>query len=126
MPSAVSSLSLTVGRLLNGDSRNLFPLAVNPRTRWVINSYIISHRCFTDYSDNNLPAERSTDSILKAWLSAIEQADVKDMDSAEQLALAAYQAGDWDDSRRWMQRGWAFSCTAWPATWPPNASACAA
>ena len=102
--SAVSSLSLTVGRLLNGDSRNLFPLAVNPRTRWVINSYIISHRCFTDYSDNNLPAERSTDSILKAWLSAIEQADVKDMDSAEQLALAAYQAGDWDDSRRWMQR----------------------
>ena len=102
--SAVSSLSLTVGRLLNGDSRNLFPLALNPRTRWVINSFIISHRCFTDYSENSTEPDHSTGSILKAWLSAIEQADVKDMDSAEQLALAAYQAGDWDGSRRWMQR----------------------
>ena len=111
--SAVSSLSLTVGRLLNGDPRNLFPLAVNPRTRWVINSFIISHRCFTDYSENINGSERSTDSILKAWLSAIEQADVKDMDSAEQLALAAYQAGDWDGSLRWMQRAQATPTMQW-------------
>jgi len=41
---------------------------------------------------------------LKAWLEAMERNGIRDMDLAEQLALGSYQAGDFEQAQRWINR----------------------
>jgi hypothetical protein len=45
---------------------------------------------FGDYREG---VTESDHSIVVQWLNAVEAADVNDVESAEQLALAAYQSG---------------------------------
>jgi len=46
----------------------------------------------------------ATNAITGTWLSAVEDAGVEDVESAEKLALAAYQAGAFDLAQRWIAR----------------------
>lgn len=43
-------------------------------------------------------------SVSANWLAAVEAAGVNDVESAEKLALAAYQAGEFDAAERWLKR----------------------
>lgn len=91
--SAVDSLRFAAARAVdetNSPPVRLKILALNPRTRRVITAYLISR---------NPCSERTT-----AWLEAVESANVKDVESASELALAAYQASQMDIAQRWINR----------------------
>ena len=106
--SAMLSLRFTAAQAVadtNSTSAELIKLAQNPRTRRVITAYCISRNPYID------PREAETDAGAKqffdrttAWLDAVEAANVKDVESASQLALAAYQAGQMDIAQRWVNR----------------------
>ena len=111
--SAINSLSWTAAKALAQKPRNFGPLALNPRTRWVISSYLISHK---DYSEDGTEEDNATTpsgSIVSDWLTAVENAGVKAEESAEQLALAAYQAGQWKAAERWIQLAPSTPTTQW-------------
>ncbi len=63
-------------------------LAANATTRRVINAFII---------------QGWHDDFCQRWLAAMEAANVNDEQSAEQLALAAYQTGKWAMAQRWIK-----------------------
>jgi LysM repeat protein len=68
-------------------------LAMNPRTQRVITAYLVSRGQMS-----------KTDDMTMAWLDAVESAGIKDVDSAEKLALAAYQNNQPAIAQRWINR----------------------
>jgi len=97
-PSAATSLELAVADVIDAGPQAFAPLAVNPQQRKLITAYLISRH---PYGDRASDAVRAS---IKAWLEAVEHADVKDVESAEEFALAAYQADDMDAAIRWVNR----------------------
>lgn len=91
---AASSLRFACRDILNAGV-DLTALAQEKATRQVMTAFIIADA----YS-----FEESIETNRLRWLEAVESADVKDVQSAETLALAAYQAGQWDAAQRWIQR----------------------
>jgi photosystem II stability/assembly factor-like uncharacterized protein/tetratricopeptide (TPR) repeat protein len=101
--SAFNSLEFTVEHALGtNDPVTLEHLAANPITRRVITAYLISWEPGL-YKDGQ----------AASWLDAVEAAGVRDVDSAEELALAAYQVGQWDAARRWAGRAPASPVSQW-------------
>ena len=81
----------------------LVALAKNPHARRVITAYLISalpsgygHEEGTDAITNVVSPRNS------AWLRAVEAAGVQDVEAADQLALAAYQADDLTAAQHWI------------------------
>jgi hypothetical protein len=104
--SALNSLRFAAARALvesNSTPAELKALARNPRTRRVITAYMISRHPYTDRGEaaNDADAKSFFDRTDN-WLAAVDAAGVKDVDSAELLALAAYQAGNMDAARHWV------------------------
>jgi LysM repeat protein len=106
--SAINSLRFAAAHALdatNSTPAQLKMLALNPRTRRVITAYLISRNPYTDLREAETdPQARQFFDRTTVWLKAVESANVKDVESAEQLALAAYQAGDMDAAQRWIKR----------------------
>jgi hypothetical protein len=111
--SAIISLSWTAAKIVGQKPRNFGPLALNPHTRWVVSSYLISHKDYLDYRNAEGDPINSTGSIILDWLDAVETAGVKDVESAEQIALAAYQAGEWTAAERWIRIAKSTPTTQW-------------
>jgi photosystem II stability/assembly factor-like uncharacterized protein/tetratricopeptide (TPR) repeat protein len=115
--SAVNSLRFTAARAAaetNLTPAQLKSLALNPRTRRVITAYLISRNPYID------PHEAETDPQAKqffdrttAWLEAVESAGVKDVESACQFALAAYQASRMEIAQRWINRAGSEPVAQW-------------
>ena len=110
---ALNSLQFTAARTLaatNATAASLKTLALNPRSRRVLTAYLISRNPY-----NNPPAANDPPSFDRttAWLNAVEAAGVEDLDSAEVLALAAYQTGQWDSAQRWINRAPASPVAQW-------------
>lgn len=102
-PSAMMSLEFTAARALATNNPALLKqLAADPFTQRVITAYLISCE----------PREYKKDQAAD-WLDAVEAAGVRDADSAEELALAAYQAGEWDTAQRWVDRAPTSSVSQW-------------
>jgi tetratricopeptide (TPR) repeat protein len=106
--SALDSLRFSVERAIaesNSTPAQLKSLALNLRTQRVITAYLISRKPYSDVSEavSNPDAKQFLDRTT-AWLIAVESANVKDVGSASQLALAAYQAGNMDAAQRWVNR----------------------
>jgi len=98
--SAVAALAQT-----NAALGQLKVLAKNPRTRLVITAYLISRHPYLHAEDAEaFPEARCFFDRTTAWLDAVEAAGVGDVESAEQLALAAYQASRMDMAKRWIRR----------------------
>jgi hypothetical protein len=105
--SAPNSLRFTAAKAVNNEDAGLLrSLAANPRVQPVITAYVISSHIFED-----TPSERTN--IAPRWLAAVETANVRDVASAEKLALAAYQAGDWESAQRWTDRARATPVAQW-------------
>jgi LysM repeat protein len=110
-PSATNSLATAAAGALSSGAETLRSLARNPRTQKVITAYLICRPTGSSFygeqshedSDGPKPAEVA-ESPAAAWLKATEQAQIKDMDSAEALALAAYRANSMDQASRWIKR----------------------
>ncbi len=105
-PSSLNSLRFAAACAVvetNSTPAELKALALNPRTRRVVTAYLISRRPYNDRSeDTNDPDAKSFFDRTDNWLAAVDAAGVKDVESAEQLALAAYQADDMDAAQHWI------------------------
>ena len=110
-PTATNSLASAAANALTSGADALRSLARNTRTQKVITAYLICRPTGSSFYGEQ-PSEESdepkaTDVVetpAAAWLKATEQAQIKDMDSAEALALAAYRANDMDKASRWIKR----------------------
>jgi len=101
---AVSSLRFVASAALNhGDTATLSQLAQNSSVQRVISAYLISRR----FWDDDLNAK------VSEWLAAVENAGVRDVESAEVLALAAYQAGEYEIAERWIKRARSMPTLQW-------------
>ena len=94
---AAESLMFSVAKIVGIGPKAMAPLAENPQARRLITAYLISRR---PYSDDASSIHESA----KAWLEIVEKAGIKDVESAEEFALAAYQADDMDAAVRWVNR----------------------
>jgi hypothetical protein len=95
---SAESLRVALGRAVNAGPDALAPLALNSKTRRLVTAYLISRRL---YDESDRPTAHDH---VKAWLEAVEKADVTDVESAEQFALAAYQADEMEVAQRWVIR----------------------
>lgn len=127
-PTAENSLRWVAADALRKGRKALNPLARNARTQRLVTAYVISGGYREPEIDVDgpireaaillwsraaaklsvVPAPAPTWHILRApakiWLDAVESAEVSDVEAAEQLALAAYQAGEMDAANRWLDR----------------------
>ena len=125
-PTALVSLRMTASAALQASDKVLRQLVAHPRAQRVITAFVISGGWREEPNDRDGPfkeamlgayeAASARFSFLPApapdwhrveapavrWLEAVERAGVKDVMSAEVLALAAYQSGDWDRASRWL------------------------
>ncbi len=135
--SAVLSLRWAVAHALVQGASALRPLASHPRAQRVVTAYIIAGGWAASPIDTDSFVKESTLHLLEAassktsfiaapkpgshslrrpalvWLEAVEDAKVKDVDSAEQLALGAYQAGEMQTAQRWLGRARSTPVTQW-------------
>jgi hypothetical protein len=94
---AAESLMFSVAKIVDIGPKAMAPLVQNPQARRLITAYLISRH---PYDDDAAGVRESA----KAWLEIVEQANIKDVESAEEFALAAYQADDMDAAIRWVNR----------------------
>lgn len=98
--SSIESLRIAAAIAVEAAGDELADLAAKPNLRAVITAYLISDRGVVDYPTGEAPAVRP----VEAWLTAVEAAGIKDVGSAERLALAAYQDGEFELADRWIKR----------------------
>ncbi len=97
--SVTNSLRFAAEAAMKAEPEKLVNLAKNPRTQRVITAYLISSRN-PRYWNN----EADPEAMALKWLGAVESAEIKDVESAEKLALAAYKFNAMDQARRWIKR----------------------
>ncbi len=113
--SAEASLCLTMREVARAGTEQFSALAENPRTRRVVTAYIISTKAL-QISYPNSGDDGSSNRLVhfvSEWVAANEGAEVTDPEMAEELALAAYQNGEWDAAARWIARSGASPVAQW-------------
>jgi hypothetical protein len=104
---AAASLRIVAAKAVKtDDDETLRSLAANPRVQPVITAYLISRHVFEN------PSSVETNATER-WLAAVETANVRGVAEGEKLALAAYQAGDWESAQRWADRARATPVAQW-------------
>lgn len=89
------------------DQGDLTALATNAGARHIMNAFIISR------GGGNGEFEDTVETNRVRWLATVAETDVTDASSAEQLALAAYQAGQWSMAQDWIRRAPTTPTTQW-------------
>jgi hypothetical protein len=107
--SATNSLRFVAAQAVHAEPEMLVRLAKNPRTQPILTSYLISQS--NPYRDGTSLPE--VDSTALRWLTAVESADIKNVESAEKLALAAYKFNCMDQARRWLKRSGETPLSLW-------------
>jgi LysM repeat protein len=64
-------------------------------------------------STSTEPSEQVPSSPTRKWLAAVEAAEIKDVEAAEELALAAYRANEMDLAQRWIKRASSSPVAQW-------------
>lgn len=97
-PTAEASLIRVARKVFDAGPEALRQAATNPTAQRVITGYVITH--------GGPPWDGSPPStpLVKAWLYAVEANRVTDMEGAERVAWAAYQVGELETARRWLDR----------------------
>jgi len=105
---ALDSLRIVASTALSSEhAASLRRLAADAKAQRVITAYLISRRA------SGWDRQASQDNAVNRWLEAVEAAEVSDMESAEKLALAAYRAGEMDQTQRWMNRSQSSPTAQW-------------
>ncbi len=107
---AVNSLRTVAADALE-DTATLPELAKDARTQRVITAYLTSQSWPYRHEESEESGQRDT--VTTRWLDAVEAAGVRDVDSAEKLALAAYRAGDFEAAQRWIKRAPGSAVAEW-------------
>ncbi|HVV73615.1 MAG TPA: hypothetical protein VHI52_19250, partial [Verrucomicrobiae bacterium] len=100
---AIESLRVTAAKALEQNTAALVFLAKNPRTQRTLTAYLLSLRPSDNVSENADP-QPEDQSPTHSWLEAVEKSEVRDPETAEKIALLAYQHKQWKPSRRWLER----------------------
>ena len=108
--SAAGSLRLVAAAALEKPD-SLFELAKDNRAQRVITAYLVSNRGAA-WSETEEQLKRDQKTTL-TWLDAVEKAGSTDVEAGEKLALAAYQAGSFDEAQRWINRARPSPVTRW-------------
>jgi hypothetical protein len=131
--SAVLSLRWVANDALRKRARALRPLARHLPSRRVITAYVISGGFAGGPVDVDGPVREAAADLLSQasfvaapaggwhtlanpvvrWLEALEKVEAKDVESAERLALAAYQCGEFDLAQRWLARSGSQPMARW-------------
>lgn len=101
--SSTNSLRMAAGAALGAGPAALRALARNPRTQRVITAYVISQPVRENTAVEETESEISCQK-LRNWLAAVESAEVSDVESSEEFALAAYRANEMELASRWIKR----------------------
>ena len=108
---AVGSLRTVASEALE-QPEALRGLAKDGKSQRVITAYLVSrHQSVWHEEMEEVPTQ--PDDTTTRWLAAVEAAGVRDVDSAEKLALAAYRAGDFDTAQRWIKRAPGSAVAEW-------------
>jgi tetratricopeptide (TPR) repeat protein len=108
-PSAVESLHLTAGQACQATFEEMRQLAKNPRTQYVITSRLVSDPPMINMDH----LDTLTVGRARNWSEAVEAAGVRDIETAERMALVAYQSGEMDLAQRWIKRASNSPVTQW-------------
>ncbi|MGH7967923.1 MAG: tetratricopeptide repeat protein, partial [Limisphaerales bacterium] len=115
---AIESLRIASCEALQAQPIALMPLAKNPRTQRTLTTYLVSLGPIRHYTlgdsgdfDDNADSARRTPALH--WLQAVEKAEVRDTETAEKLALLAYQNEEPKTARRWIERAPGSPVAAW-------------
>lgn len=111
--SATNSLLAAAREALKAPSDSLALLAANPRAQKVITALIMSRRDYPDYESEEDKAASGQEDTAARWLAAIELAGIKDLDSAEALAIAAYRANDMKAAQGWVKKAGTSAAARW-------------
>jgi hypothetical protein len=116
--SAVNSLRFIAAQAVRLNADALESFAANPATRRVLTAYVVSHPGYLrepepEAQEGDPTPPHPAETVVHRWLAAVEAAQVQDVESAESLALAAYQAGQWDLAQRWINRAHATPTAQW-------------
>ncbi|MFO1514418.1 MAG: LysM domain-containing protein [Verrucomicrobiota bacterium] len=98
--SAVVSLQWTAAAALAAGGDELASLATSANTRSVITAYLIC----AERDGRGTASGGSAANPAVAWLNAVEAQNLRDVESAERLALVAYQEGEFEIAQRWIKR----------------------
>jgi tetratricopeptide (TPR) repeat protein len=95
---ALRSLRIAARRAAFAPDPVRFDLASDPLLRRVITAWFLAHVLW----DHHLPGEPDSIALQSTqWASTLENLGVTDEPLAEQLAVLAYQTGDWFTARHW-------------------------
>lgn len=112
-PAAPQSLQFTISLLLDENSSELESLASHKNGQWLVTLHLISrfgswrfHNSVADSTEESESGGENTAPLApgERWLEALEKAGVKDLELAEQVALAYYQLGKMEEAQRWVNR----------------------
>ena len=95
-PSAAASIKIVIKSLFKQTDPPLDSIAINPRTRRVIGSYLLS-RHFSAESE-------TSQAILSRWNQLLERNRITDSALAEAMVLSLYRLGQYKEARRWTTR----------------------
>lgn len=95
-PTALMSLRIVAGKLLESDGDTLRAAARDPALRRVITVYLAAR----GGSFQVAPGREQIDH----WLTAVESTGTINLDCADRLAWAAYQVGNFEHAQRWLVR----------------------
>ncbi len=116
-PTATNSLATAAEKALASGSDLLRSLAKNLQTQKVITAFVISRPLDSAlYSSTSADQTAGTEAVRSptaCWLQAAEEAEIRDMDSAEAWALAAYRADHMEQASRWIRRARNSPLTQW-------------
>lgn len=96
LASALLSLQFAAQKALEDSECDLAELAKDPECRKVLTAHLISAARGRDSEERT--------SAVSRWIEAVEQGEVTEVETAERLALAAYQSGDMDLAERWIKK----------------------
>lgn len=103
--SAHLSLQVAARRVLDASPEERLALAGVPLVRGLVTAWVLSQSWAspdwpeTIYGESEDGGRR--DSVADRWLATIEATGAGDVPLAEQMAVLAYQAADWDAAGRW-------------------------
>ena len=102
---AAISLRFVAAEALRARAATLEKLARDSRSQRIITAYVLSQPIRRrDYAGDAIDPELGSQSDwVRRWLSAMEASGVKDAESAEKFALAAYNINDMQLAQRWIK-----------------------
>ncbi len=100
---AEHSLAFTVARITKAPDEQRLAIAQNPLFRRVVTGWILSSYSPHSTSSDEPGEVDSAAAAARAWLDTIEATGAAEVPLAEQLAVLAYQSGDYPAAQRWVE-----------------------